>query len=273
LQTKRVGVFLYSGSHKTPVDQCRDLAIKSGHNTFALQEGTQCWTGKDVFYAAYGKQLDSKKCGPGGGKSTMQVYTFTLPTPKPATKATAAAKAAKAAQAQDKKAATKSAKQAAAAKLAWQKKKQQADRLTERFQTAKEEEWEREEMEEAEHRAAKARDDADIAYDKYKSAHKRASQLAAIAKLTNTQRQLVAKQLQARKAQKEARRGQLNKRRAAFLRATDQADKSTIAANKQQKRRTLRTPAQARQIDKDKDETLAKPVTRSVKANEYEYDE
>jgi len=70
----RVGGFFVTGSVKSPKDQCFDLAVKAGHDTFGLQNGNECWTGLDSDYEKYGKEMDPKKCGKLGGPYTNQVY-------------------------------------------------------------------------------------------------------------------------------------------------------------------------------------------------------
>jgi len=76
---KKVGSFMVSGSTKTAVEQCRDLAMSVGHNVFALEFKTECWSGYNVEYAELGKEQDKSNCPPGGGNLSMQVYTVAIP--------------------------------------------------------------------------------------------------------------------------------------------------------------------------------------------------
>jgi len=74
----KVGGFFVTGRSTSNKVQCQAYAEQFGDNVFALQNGNECWTGKDVQYDVYGEQKDAKKCGPNGGPNTNQVYTLYL---------------------------------------------------------------------------------------------------------------------------------------------------------------------------------------------------
>jgi len=75
-QKKKIGGFFNLdnfGTIDSAVVQCQKLALKQHHNTFALQNKNECWTGSHVNYARYGKEKSTEQCGKTGGAYTNQV--------------------------------------------------------------------------------------------------------------------------------------------------------------------------------------------------------
>jgi len=57
-----------------PMKQCQAFAQEAGDNIFAIQNGDQCWTGKDVHFDMHGPQNKRFLCTALGGLLTSQVY-------------------------------------------------------------------------------------------------------------------------------------------------------------------------------------------------------
>lgn len=68
--------------YTNPVKECADQAKLNGDNIFGLQDGAQCFTGKDVPYNRYG-QIPGNNCGPVGNQWTQQVYKIGTIVSKP----------------------------------------------------------------------------------------------------------------------------------------------------------------------------------------------
>jgi len=73
----KIGGFFDTGRIDSPLEQCKEMAQKAGDDVFALQDGSQCWSGKKLKsnYKLYGPQSDPKLC-PYGGPLTNQVYVL-----------------------------------------------------------------------------------------------------------------------------------------------------------------------------------------------------
>jgi hypothetical protein len=68
--------------YNNPVKECADQAKLYGDNVFGLQDGAQCFTGKDPQYNRYG-QVPNNECGPVGNPWTQQTYKLGTIVSKP----------------------------------------------------------------------------------------------------------------------------------------------------------------------------------------------
>lgn len=67
------------------IAECQKQAEENRDTVFGIQNGTECWTGKDIGLAMKSVNYNKNECGNMGGSGTNQVYLKTTPFPAPIT--------------------------------------------------------------------------------------------------------------------------------------------------------------------------------------------